>query len=164
MNHSVVAIIFREDKQEVLCIQRRDISIWAIPGGVVDPGETPEEAVVREVKEETGLDVVIERKVAEYKPIQIISTITHAFECTPIRGTPKVTNEVIDVGYFPIHKLPQLFFQVHEGWIHEALELHQEIIKRDLTEVTWIKFIQYILKHPIYFTRFLLAKGLGIRK
>ncbi|MEJ5328459.1 MAG: NUDIX hydrolase, partial [Candidatus Bathyarchaeia archaeon] len=39
---------------------------WAVPGGLVELGETVEQAVIREVKEETGLDVAIVRKIGEY--------------------------------------------------------------------------------------------------
>ena len=54
---------------EILLIKRRTVPFsgyWALPGGRVDPGETVEQTVVREVKEETGLDVAIVRKVGEY--------------------------------------------------------------------------------------------------
>ena len=39
---------------------------WALPGGRMDPGETVEQTIVREVKEETGLDVTVVRKIGEY--------------------------------------------------------------------------------------------------
>jgi 8-oxo-dGTP diphosphatase len=54
---------------KILLIKRRTapfIGYWALPGGRVDPGETVEQTVVREVKEETGLDVAIVRKIGEY--------------------------------------------------------------------------------------------------
>ncbi len=158
MKHSVVAIIFQNDRKEILCAKRRDVSLWVMPGGAVDPGETYEEAVVREVKEETGVDVKIVRKVGEYIPIQILSTVTHAYECVPVSGTPCITDEVQDVGYYPIDNLPHLFFHIHEGWIHEALENQPDVIKRDLTEVTYWKIFCFILKHPIHFFRFFFAK------
>jgi 8-oxo-dGTP diphosphatase len=65
---TTTAIIpFPPDK--ILLIKRRTapfIGYWALPGGRVDPGETVEQTVVREVKEETGLDVAIVRKIGEY--------------------------------------------------------------------------------------------------
>jgi 8-oxo-dGTP diphosphatase len=65
---TTTAIIpFPSDK--ILLIKRRTapfIGYWALPGGRVDPGETVEQAIVREVKEETGLDVAVVRKIGEY--------------------------------------------------------------------------------------------------
>ncbi|GLZ36344.1 hypothetical protein Lesp02_85310 [Lentzea sp. NBRC 105346] len=43
--------------RRVLLIQRGDIGVWAIPGGMVDPGETAPAALVRELREETGVDL-----------------------------------------------------------------------------------------------------------
>ena len=57
---TVDAVVFRinGDKPEVLLIQRKHdpyAGIWALPGGYVDMDETVEEAIVRELEEETGL-------------------------------------------------------------------------------------------------------------
>jgi 8-oxo-dGTP diphosphatase len=54
---------------QILLIKRSTppfIGYWALPGGRVDPGETVEQTIVREVKEETGLKAEIVRKVGEY--------------------------------------------------------------------------------------------------
>ncbi len=54
---------------KILLIKRNTrpfVGFWALPGGRMDPGETIEQTVIREVKEETGLDVKIIRIVGEY--------------------------------------------------------------------------------------------------
>ena len=53
-------------EQRVLLILRDDFSVWALPGGGVDPGESLVQAAMREVREETGLVVVISRLVGFY--------------------------------------------------------------------------------------------------
>jgi len=53
----------------ILLIKRDTVPFkgyWALPGGRAEPGETVEQTIVREVKEETGLDVAIIRKIGEY--------------------------------------------------------------------------------------------------
>lgn len=47
----------RDGERYVLLIQRSDTGQWAIPGGMVDPGETAPAALVRELREETGVDL-----------------------------------------------------------------------------------------------------------
>ena len=64
---ATAVIPFPPDK--ILLVKRRTLPFegyWALPGGRVDPGETVEQTIVREVKEETGLDVAIVRKIREY--------------------------------------------------------------------------------------------------
>lgn len=65
---TATAIIpFSPDK--ILLIKRRTVPFrgyWALPGGRVDPGETVEQTIVREVKEETGLDITVLSKVGDY--------------------------------------------------------------------------------------------------
>ncbi|MEX5631355.1 NUDIX domain-containing protein [Parafrankia sp. FMc2] len=52
-----VAGVVRSDDGLVLCIRRRDNGAWQIPGGVLEQGETFYEALIREVREETGIAV-----------------------------------------------------------------------------------------------------------
>lgn len=57
-----VGAVVRDDAGRLLLIRRGQEPSrgrWSLPGGRVEPGETPEQAVVREVREETGLDVVV---------------------------------------------------------------------------------------------------------
>ncbi|MEK5481805.1 NUDIX hydrolase [Viridibacillus sp. FSL R5-0888] len=53
------AICINENK-EVLMVKGSNSDSWAIPSGGIEQGETPEECCIREVKEETGYDIVIE--------------------------------------------------------------------------------------------------------
>jgi hypothetical protein len=59
------AVIFNERGEVLLCL-RRDLPLWNLPGGGVEPGESPREAVVREVREEVCLDVEVERLAGVY--------------------------------------------------------------------------------------------------
>ena len=55
--HWGVGCIILNEENKILCIQRSDNGQWSSPGGTVDPGETIMDAVVREIKEEVGLDI-----------------------------------------------------------------------------------------------------------
>ena len=64
---ATAVIPFPPDK--ILLVKRRTLPFkgyWALPSGRVDLGETVEQTIVREVKEETGLDIAIVRKIGEY--------------------------------------------------------------------------------------------------
>jgi 8-oxo-dGTP diphosphatase len=66
---TTVAVVEFANKS-ILLVKRRTVPFkgyWALPGGRVEAGESVEETVVREVKEETGLDVQIVRKIGEYR-------------------------------------------------------------------------------------------------
>ncbi|WP_202532173.1 NUDIX domain-containing protein [Streptomyces sp. SID3212] len=63
---SVAGVVVREDGR-VLTIQRADNGTWEPPGGVLELSEAPEDGVRREVYEETGLKVQVERLTGVYK-------------------------------------------------------------------------------------------------
>lgn len=74
-NSIVVAVTayVTNDNNEILLIRRTDNDLYAIPGGGLELGETLSQAVVREVREETGLDVEVLRLVGVYSdPAHVI--------------------------------------------------------------------------------------------
>jgi ADP-ribose pyrophosphatase YjhB (NUDIX family) len=62
---SVTAIVL-DTEGALLLVHKTDNNLWALPGGGVDLGESVSDAVVREVKEETGLDVEVTDLVGVY--------------------------------------------------------------------------------------------------
>ncbi|MFI6026385.1 NUDIX hydrolase [Amycolatopsis magusensis] len=61
-----VTVVIRDDAGRVLLIHKIDNDLWALPGGGHDAGERITETAVREVREETGLDVEIVRLIGTY--------------------------------------------------------------------------------------------------
>ncbi len=86
----VFAII--ADAGRVLLAQRRDSGWWNLPGGGLESAEAVDEGVVREVREETALDVTVKRLVGVYSKPQIDEVVI-VFECQPIGGTLTPTDE-----------------------------------------------------------------------
>ncbi len=157
---AVYGIIFNTERTQVLMVKRRDIPVWVLPGGGLERNETPETGAVREVLEETGYRVTIIRKVAEYLPVNKMTQYTHLFECCIFDGSAQIGAETQEVGYFPLtslRKLPPPF----EGWILDAAANHLHILRKEIEGVTWPKFFQLLLRHPILVGRFVLTK-LGI--
>lgn len=98
------AIIFNESDQVLLC-HRRDMDMWNLPGGGVEKGELPDEAVIREVKEETGLDVEIEKLSGIYGK-QYKDELVFTFICRIVGGDLTTTSESSDIQFFPVDELP----------------------------------------------------------
>ena len=126
LNHfriGVYALIF--DDERVLLAHRRDIDWWNLPGGGMEIGETVEEAMCREVLEETGLEVQVERLVGVYSKPQKQEVVL-AFRCRVIGGELQATAESRACRYFLPDSLPRNTLPKHRERIEDAL-LNQEV-------------------------------------
>lgn len=155
---SVAGVVFSDDLKKVLLIKRRDVNIWVIPGGGVDPGESPEAAIVREFLEETGLSVKIKRQVALYTPLNRLSNYSYLYECSIISGELTLGDETQGIDFFSLDNFPDPFFFLHKDWIEEARLQLPGIIQKPLTQVTYFNLVMYILRHPIQVLRILLSR------
>jgi 8-oxo-dGTP diphosphatase len=99
------AIIFDEQSRVLLC-HRRDLDAWNLPGGGVETGEFPTEAVIREVKEETTLEAVIDKLVGVYGKSDKKDELVFSFTCRIVGGQPPPTDESSECRYFDIEHLP----------------------------------------------------------
>lgn len=127
----VAAVAFIHNNSEVLLVRRAmepEKGKWALPGGYVDANEDPRHAAIREVKEETGLEVAITRLLDvifippsngenSVRPIVII------FEATVIKGKIQPQDDVDKVEWFTPDNLPELAFkstyQTIQQWLEE---------------------------------------------
>lgn len=92
---SVAGIVVRDDGR-VLVIKRDDNGHWEAPGGVLELDESFEAGVQREVLEETGLEVTIERLTGVYKNLTH-GIVALVYRCRPAGGEPHVTEEAREI-------------------------------------------------------------------
>jgi 8-oxo-dGTP diphosphatase len=115
----VYALIF-DDEGNVLLGHRRDIDWWNLPGGGMEAGETVDEAICREVREETGLEVKVERIVGVYSKPQKQEVVL-TFRCRTISGTLQPTEEARENRYFAPEALPHNILPKHRQRIEDAM-------------------------------------------
>lgn len=95
---SVSGIVVRPEDGKVLVIQRADDGRWVPPGGVLELAETPEQCVVREVAEETGVEVRPLRLTGVYKNMKL-GVVSLSFLCEPVGGHAGPTDEAVSVAW-----------------------------------------------------------------
>lgn len=108
----VRGVVFRDNK--ILLVKENIDGRWALPGGWADVGLTASEVVVKEVKEESGLDVevtkllaVLDKKCHPHPP-ELYYVYKLFFHCDEIGGALKSGIETSDVGFFGKDELPEL--------------------------------------------------------
>lgn len=110
--------IIKDQQNRVLLVLRTDKDWWNLPGGGLESGETPWEGVVREVKEETGLNVKVERLIGVYsKPLR--NDLVFSFACQVLSGELTLNDEAADLRYFSLNELPENLYYNHRERIKD---------------------------------------------
>ena len=114
-----VAAVIRDDRGRLLLQLRAEDGRWSLPAGAIDPGESPADAVVREVYEETGLEVEPVRLLGvfggergfrhRYPGGEEAEFTVVVFECEARGGRLRgVDGETAELRYFAVDDLPPL--------------------------------------------------------
>src|SRR6266852_4195024 len=104
--------VFHENR--VLLVRERSDGLWTLPGGWADVGESPAEAVVREIREESGFETQVCKLVALYDrnkhahPPMLFHVYKAFFLCDLVGGSASPSLETSAVAFFGWEEIPQL--------------------------------------------------------
>jgi 8-oxo-dGTP diphosphatase len=115
---SVAGIVFQNYR--VLTIQRADDGQWTPPGGILELDESITDAVVREVLEETGVHVFVNRLTGVYKNITR-GIVTLGFECHAVSGEAQITEEAQQVEWLGVNEAMNRMTEAHAIRVKDAM-------------------------------------------
>ena len=141
---TTAAVVEFPDKR-ILLVKRHTVPFkgyWALPGGRVEAGETVEQTVIREVKEETGLDAEIVKKIGEYREKGFKDGVKYdyspaCFLVRPVAGEiRRQESEIEETKIIYVEEIPiELAFE-HSKMLHDYITMtrnqstHTDIIKK----------------------------------
>ena len=127
------AVIVREGK--ILFQRRTDNGKWGLIGGLVEMNETYEQAALREIREETGLEVKLDSFLGIFHNPNLVwsngdaaHVISAMFTASIIRGEPRIDEESYELRFFGKDELPEIFAEDHRA----ALDVFFEGIRYPL--------------------------------
>jgi len=129
---AAVAVIILNREKQVLLQKRADVELWGIPSGHIEIGETVSEAAIREVKEETNLDIRIKKLIGVYSEPnsqvfaypngKVVHFITTCFLAEITGGELRCnSDESLKIKFFAPENLPQDLLKMHPQWLKDAL-------------------------------------------
>lgn len=111
-----VSVLIRDHRGWILLEKRSDCGLWGVPGGRIEPGEAVEAAAQREMFEETGLVIKIEKLIGVYSdpregriiryPEAVVHSIDVAVEARAISGTMRISHESEALEFFASDAVP----------------------------------------------------------
>ena len=133
-------VIFDAARERILLTRREDNGRWCIPGGGMDAGESAEEACVRELLEETGLEVRVTKLIGiytnpdmlmEYPDGNRIQPVAFSFECEITGGELGLSDETTEVGWYTETDMKTMdILEHHIPRIGDAIENRPEAFYR----------------------------------
>lgn len=119
---SVAGIVVRDDGR-VLVIRRDDNGHWEAPGGVLELHESFEDGVRREVLEETGLEITVERLTGVYKNLTH-GIVALVYRCRPAGGDAHPTAEARDVRWMTREEVQSAMNPAFAARVLDAFDEH----------------------------------------
>jgi 8-oxo-dGTP diphosphatase len=125
-------------QNKILLIKRRTVPFsgyWALPGGRVDSGETVEQTIVREVKEETGLDVAVMRKIGEYHEQGVQDGVEYDYypACFLVKTVggeiKKQESEIEEIKLLSLNEIPEALAFEHALMIKDYVAMREASAK-----------------------------------
>ena len=108
------ALIIRDEK--ILCQRRTDNDRWGLIGGLLEMNETYEQAALREIREETGLEVKLDSFLGIFHNHNMVwgngdaaHVLTAMYTASIVSGEPRIDEESYELRFFGIDELPELF-------------------------------------------------------
>ncbi|WEV54791.1 NUDIX domain-containing protein [Leuconostocaceae bacterium ESL0723] len=139
---SAFGVLWNEAHDAILLEKRWDSDAgWGFPGGYLEYGDSPMQAVVREFKEETNLDVEVVRMLGLASQVteknswgDAQETIAIGFEVKKIGGhLQKDNTETLEAAYVPVNPEPKMF-------VPQAQEtLHRILTENEASDRPWLK-------------------------
>lgn len=119
----------RNDNGEILLQKRKDKNVWGFPGGAIEIGESAQETAIREIKEETGLDVFPQKMIGvytgyfdEYPNGDKAQVISIFFDLEIVGGNLIESNdETLELKFFDEKSIPKLVNQQHEDVLRDII-------------------------------------------
>ncbi|MBA7511810.1 Aspartate 1-decarboxylase [subsurface metagenome] len=142
-----VAAFVRNDNGEILLIKRGVApgkGKWALPSGFIEQNELPEEAVLRELREETNIKGTLKHLIGVYtEPTKLYGNILLiGYEINFVWGKPKPGSDTEETKFFRVDKLPVIHFASHRAIIKDGIAKNGnkisfiEVLKSKITEAT----------------------------
>ncbi len=115
-----MAAVIVNDRGRILALQRRDNAHWEPPGGILELDETIHEGLLREVREETGLEVKPEALTGVYKNMAR-GIVALVFRCSVIGGKLTNSNESRDLRWIWPEEAPNYMAEAYAVRVTDAL-------------------------------------------
>ena len=109
-----------ETEAGILLAVRGDLRGWELPGGTLEEGESPEQALRREFREETGLEIEVVRHVGDYHRSGFRPHTARVYQCRATGGRLRTSDESRALRSFPRDRLPETLFPWYRVPIDDA--------------------------------------------